>query len=52
MRNGKTIYDSPLTIQEIMQAGKGIPDSTFNGSVNWKASGVFRETQGIWGIGY
>ncbi|GAB6870446.1 RHS repeat domain-containing protein [Bacteroides rodentium] len=43
--------NSPLTIQEIMQAGKGIPDATFKGGVNWKVPGVFREAQGIWELG-
>ena len=43
--------NSPLTIQEIMQAGKGIPDATFKGGVNWKVPGVFRGTQGIWELG-
>ena len=43
--------NSPLTIQEIMQAGKGTPDATFKGGVNWKVPGVFREAQGIWELG-
>lgn len=43
--------NSPLTIQEIMQAGKGIPDATFKGGVNRKVPGVFRGTQGIWELG-
>ena len=43
--------NSPLTIQEIMRAGKGIPDATFKGGVNWKVPGVFRDAQGIWELG-
>ena len=42
---------SPLTIQEIMSAGKGIPDATFHGGMNWLAPGTFRGSQGIWQLG-
>ena len=42
---------SPLTIQEIMSTGKGIPDATFKGGLNWRASGTFRGSQGIWELG-
>ena len=43
--------NSSLTIQEIMQAGKGIPDATFKGGLNWKVPGAFRGAQGIWELG-
>lgn len=36
---------SPLTIQEIMSTGKGIPDATFKGGMNWKVAGTFRGSQ-------
>ena len=42
---------SPLIIQEIMSTGKGIPDATFQGGMNWKVSGTFRGSQGIWELG-
>jgi hypothetical protein len=42
---------SPLTIQEIMSTGKGIPDATFKGGFNWRVPGTFRGSQGIWGLG-
>ena len=42
---------SPLTIKEIMSTGKGIPDATFKGGMNWKVPGTFRGSQGIWELG-
>lgn len=42
---------SPLTIQEIMSTGKGIPDTTFKGGLNWRVPGTFRGSQGIWELG-
>lgn len=42
---------SSLTIQEIMSTGKGIPDATFKGGMNWKVPGTFRGSQGIWELG-
>ncbi|MGS2765240.1 hypothetical protein [Sinomicrobium sp. M5D2P9] len=42
---------SPLTIQEIMSTGKGIPDATFKGGMNWKVPGTFRGSEGIWELG-
>lgn len=43
--------NSPLTIQEIMSAGKGIPDATFKGGFNWTVPGIFRGSEGIWQLG-
>jgi hypothetical protein len=37
---------SPLTIQEIMSTGKGIPDATFKGGMNYKVPGSFNGSQG------
>ena len=42
---------SPLTIEEIMKAGKGVPDATFNGGMNWNVSGTFRGSEGTWQLG-
>jgi hypothetical protein len=42
---------SPLTIQEIMSTGKGVPDSFFKGGMNWRVPGSFRGEQGIWELG-
>ena len=43
--------NSPLTIQEIMSTGRGIPDATFKGGLNWRAPGTFRGSQGVWELG-
>jgi len=43
--------NSNLTIKEIMSTGKGIPDATFKGGMNWKVPGNFRGSQGIWELG-
>ncbi|MFQ7086475.1 MAG: RHS repeat domain-containing protein, partial [Bacteroides sp.] len=47
----RPFLNSPLTIQEIMKTGKGIPDATFKGGFNWKVPGTFRESQGVWELG-
>ena len=47
----RPFMNSPLTIQEIMKAGKGMPDATFKGGFNWKVPGTFRNSQGIWELG-
>ena len=47
----RPFMSSPLTVQEIMQAGKGIPDAAFKGGFNWRVPGVFRGSQGIWELG-
>jgi len=52
--NGKAArpyMDSSLTIREIMSTGKGMPDATFKGGMNWKVSGTFRGVQGKWELG-
>ncbi|MEM7548057.1 MAG: hypothetical protein AAF363_00175 [Bacteroidota bacterium] len=52
--NGKAArpyMNSPLTINEIMSTGKGIPDATFKGGMNWKVPGTFRGTEGVWELG-
>ncbi len=53
--------NSPLLIEEIMASGKGIPDATFKGGMNWKVPGVLGQnlqsemgasvTQGVWELG-
>lgn len=43
--------NSPSLIQEIMSAGKGVPDATFKGGMNWKVPGTFRGSQGTWELG-
>lgn len=43
--------NSPLTIKEIMSTGKGIPDATFKGGMNWRVPGTFRGSQGTWELG-
>ena len=47
----RPFLNSPLTIQEIMKTGKGIPNATFKGGFNWKVPGTFRESQGVWELG-
>ena len=47
----RPFMSSPLTVQEIMKAGKGIPDATFKGGFNWRVPGVFRDSEGIWELG-
>jgi hypothetical protein len=42
---------SPLTIQKVMSASKGIPDAYFKGGMNWRVPGTFRGYQGIWELG-
>lgn len=42
---------SPLTIQEIMSTGKGVPDAFYKGGMNWRVPGTFRGSQGIWELG-
>lgn len=42
---------SPLTIQEIMSTGKGIPDPYFKGGMNYKVPGSFNGSQGIFELG-
>jgi hypothetical protein len=50
-RLSRPYMKSPLTIQEIMSTGQGVPDATFPGGLNWRASGTFRGSQGIWELG-
>jgi RHS repeat-associated protein len=40
--------NSPLTIKEIMATGKGIPDATAKGALNFKVPGTFRGSNGTW----
>ena len=40
--------NSPLTIQEIMATGKGVPDAYAKGALNFKVSGTFRGSKGTW----
>ena len=39
---------SPLTIKEITSTGKGIPDATAKGALNYRVPGTFRNSSGIW----
>lgn len=39
---------SPLTVQEIMATGKGVPDASVKGALNFRAPGTFRGSQGTW----
>ncbi len=34
-----------------MSTGKGIPDASFRGGMNWKAPGTFRGSQGFFELG-
>ncbi|WP_157445780.1 hypothetical protein [Chryseobacterium indologenes] len=38
---------SPLLIQEIIATGKGIPDATAKGALNFRVPGTFR-SNGTW----
>jgi hypothetical protein len=42
---------SGLVIQEIMNAGKGVPDATYKGGINYQVPGVFRGSAGTWELG-
>ena len=45
----RPFLNSPLTIQEIMAAGKGIPDpGGVAGALRWDVPGAFRGTEGTW----
>ena len=49
--NGKAArpyMNSPLTIQEIMATGKGLPDATAKGALNFRVPGAFRGSNGTW----
>ena len=39
---------SPLTIKEIMATGKGVPDATAKGALNFNVPGTFRGSKGTW----
>ena len=39
---------SPLTIREIISTGKGIPDATAKGALNFRVPGAFRGSNGTW----
>jgi RHS repeat-associated protein len=39
---------SSLIIQEIIATGKGIPDATAKGALNFRVPGTFRGSNGIW----
>jgi len=43
--------NSPLTINQIMSTGPGIPDATFPGGYNWRVPGNFRGSNGSWELG-
>jgi hypothetical protein len=43
--------NSPLTITNIMKAGKGVPDAYFAGGVNFKILGTFRGLEGSYELG-
>jgi hypothetical protein len=43
--------NSPSTITNIMKSGKGIPDATFKGGMNWKVQGSFNGLNGIYELG-
>lgn len=45
----RPFINSPLTIREIMAAGKGVPDlGGVAGALRWEVPGRFRGTQGTW----
>jgi hypothetical protein len=39
---------SPLTVQEIIATGKGVPDATALNALNFRVPGTFRGSKGIW----
>mgnify|MGYP007115603330 CR=1 FL=1 len=43
--------NSPSTIIDIMKSGKGVPDAYFKGGVNYKVSGSFQGSEGIFELG-
>jgi hypothetical protein len=48
-RLSRPYMNSPLTINEIMAAGKPIPDPRgMPGGLRWDVSGTFRGSEGIW----
>jgi hypothetical protein len=45
----RPFLNSPLTIREIMAAGKEVPDpGSVAGALRWGVPGTFRGTQGTW----
>jgi RHS repeat-associated protein len=50
-RLSRPFMNYSLVIKEIMSAGKGVPDATFKGGMNWKVPGTFRDNTGIWELG-
>jgi hypothetical protein len=45
--------DSPLTVQEIMKAGPGVPDPQgVPGALRWDVPGAFRGSEGTWELVY
>jgi len=43
--------NSPSTITNIMRTGEGVPDAFFKGGMNWKVSGAFNGSNGIFELG-
>lgn len=46
--SSRPYMNSPSTITNIMKSGKGVPDATFKGGVNYKVPGTFNGSQGVW----
>lgn len=38
-------------LRKTMSGGKGIPDATFKGGLNFRVPGTFRGSKGIWELG-
>lgn len=49
--SSRPYMNSPSTITNIMKSGKGVPDATFKGGVNYKVPGTFNGSQGVWELG-
>ena len=49
--SSRPYMDSPSTITNIMKSGKGVPDATFKGGMNYKVPGTFNGSQGVWELG-
>ena len=44
----RPFVNSPLTMQEIMAAGKPVPDAIVPGALKWNVPGAFRGSAGTW----
>ncbi|MHA7877663.1 MAG: hypothetical protein ACX93T_01915 [Bacteroidota bacterium] len=47
-KKSRGYMDSPLTINEILATGKGIPDISVKGALRFDILGTYRESKEVW----